>query len=184
MKKENATKKKKQDIVYEQLGFNTDVPEPELEQLHIDERNNEQAIQEAQEETGVVLKNVATKKLKNGTPVEITNKVAFEESKVSLGRLPIWYLNALGSMTKNELEDFEAEYADDMSANEIIALNLIKGAMRGENRDTDRFWNIQQRLLNKTNVVNQINLQVQKPDAVVTELLDNITKKIKEADVD
>ena len=177
-------KKKQQDEVYERLGLQTNIQEADIVQKHIDEEIQVEAEEQASKETGVVLKHKTSNKLKNGEELEITAKTAFEESKVNLGRLPIWYLNALGSMTEDELEDFERDYNGKLSLNEIIALNLLKGARRGENRDVDRFWNIQQKLLGKTNVVNQINVSVQKPDSVVTELLDNITQKIKDADAD
>ena len=174
---------REQDIVYERIGLDTIVEEPDLVQVHED-RNVEVLAEElTEDQTGTSLKHVTENKLANGERFEITAKTAFQESKVALGRLPIWYLNALGSMTENELKDFEKEYAKELSLNEIVALNLLKKARWGDKEATDKFWNIQMKLLNKTNVQNQINVSIQKPDSVVTDLLDNITKKIKEADV-
>lgn len=175
-------KKQEQDIVYEQLGLNTLVEEADIVHMHEEQEIQVQAEEQASEETGVVVKHVTENKLQCGEPLEITSKTAFQESKVALGRLPVWYLNALGSMTEEELDNFTRTYSGKLSMNELIALNLLKKAKWGDKEAVDKFWNIQMKLLNKTNVVNQINVSVQKPDSVVTDLLDKITKNIQNGD--
>lgn len=174
------------DAVYENIGLDTiqdQDPARDLVQRHEDAIVEEQAEKLTTEETGVELVHESENKLENGDRVRISSKVAFQESKVALGRLPVWYLNALGSMSEDELKDFERTYSADLSMNELIALNLLKKARWGETEAVDKFWNIQMKLLNKTNVVNQVNVSIQKPDSVVTDLLDTIAKNIKEGDV-
>lgn len=173
---------KEQDVVYEQLGLNTLVQEADIVQVHEDQDAQVLAEEQASEETGVIVKHETENKLENGERLEISAKTAFQESKVALGRLPVWYLNALGSMTEEELDNFTRTYSGKLSMNEQIALNLLKKAKWGDKEAVDKFWNIQMKLLNKTNVVNQINVSVQKPDSVVTDLLDKITKNIQNGD--
>ena len=70
-------------------------------------------------------------------------------------------------------------YRDDLTENEIIANQLLERVI---NRDKDAekiFWDMQMKVLGKTNVVNQINVAVQKPDAIVTTLLDDIASRLQ-----
>lgn len=169
----------KQDDYYEQELHQTIVPQPDLGQVHEERKNMVEAVEQVQEEEGVVLKNVSDGRLENGNRVEVTNKVAFQQNKVELGRYSVWYLNAISSMTPLELQNFKEKYKDELTMNELLAMNLIEKAVAGEKEYENKFWDIQMKMLSKTNITNQINVQVQKPDTIVTQLLDNITKNIK-----
>ena len=83
-------------------------------------------------------------------------------------------------MNKEELNDFIRTYNDDLSMNERIAINLLRGAEANRKEDVDRFWNLQMKMLNKTNVNMNFNMN-NKPDAIVTSLLDDIADKIQNA---
>lgn len=154
-----------------------------LSSYHDHIKEEEQLHKEVQEETGVELVGEIAHTYKNGnkSTYKVPNRIAFQDQKVAMGRLPIWFLNALGSMSERELDAFLDEYADEMSINEKAALNLIQGVRDGNKKALEVFWNIQLKLLNKTNVINQVNVSIQKPDAVVSNLLDEIASKIKKA---
>lgn len=175
----------KQEQVYEQLGLNAqDLPLGTNENRMMSEykqaqRDEIRAQEEATEASGVVVEFETDKRLANGTHFKLPARLAFQESKVNLGRLPIWYLNALGSMNGDELDDFVREYGKELSLNERLALNLLEDANRGDAWARDKFWDIQMRLLGKTNVIQQVNVSVQRPDSVVSELLDAISENIK-----
>ena len=178
-----SNKRHKQEQVYEQLGFDVmDSNENEYMNMRKQAEQDEVLAQEiAQKESGVVVRPETDVKDENGNRLELPLRIAYEDQKVSLGRLPIWYLNALGSMNENELDDFIRTYNAELSMNEVIAINLLRDAKKGKKEAMNMFWNIQMKLLNKTNVVNQVNVTVQKPDAVVSSLLDEIANRISPA---
>lgn len=171
-----------QEQVYEQLGFDVgDADENTyMEKRKQAEKDELVAQEEAEKESGVKVRWETSNKDENGNRLELPARLAYEDSKVNVGRLPVWYLNALGSMNENELNNFIKTYNEDLSINEIIAINLLRGAKENHKDDVDRFWNIQMKMLNKTNVQMNFNM-AQKPDAVVTTLLDDIANKIKNA---
>ena len=173
-----------QESEYERLGF--DVGEADentyMERKKEGEKDEVLAQEEAEKESGVRVRWETSNKDENGNRLELPARLAFEDSKVNVGRLPVWYLNALGSMNESELNDFIRKYNEELSINEVIAINLLRGAKRNHKEDVDRFWNIQMKMLNKTNVQMNFNM-AQKPDAVVSTLLDDIAKKIKDGDV-
>lgn len=155
----------------------------DLSSYHDHIKEEEQLHKEVQEETGVELVGEIAHTYRNGqkSVYKVPNRIAFQDQKVAMGRLPIWFLNALGSMSEQELDDFVDEYRDELSINERAALDLIQGVRDKNKKALEVFWNIQLKLLNKTNVVNQVNVSIQKPDAVVSNLLDEIASKIKNA---
>lgn len=171
-----------QEQVYESLGFDVgDADENTYMQKRKQAEQDELVAQkEAEDASGVKIRWETSNKDENGNRLELPARLAYEDSKVNVGRLPVWYLNALGSMNEKELNDFIRTYNEDLSINEIIAINLLRGAKGGKKEDVDRFWNIQMKMLNKTNVQMNFNM-AQKPDAVVTNLLDDIANKIKNA---
>ena len=176
----------KQEVVYERIVEGFDASKANENDYMNERKELEQAdvlVQEqASEETGIVVKWQTENKDENGNRLELPARIAFEDSKVNMGRLPVWYLNALGSMNEKELDDFIKKYNEDLSINECIAINLLRGAKQGKKEDVDRFWNIQMKMLNKTNVNMNFNVD-NKPDAVVTSLLDDIAKKIQDGNV-
>lgn len=176
----------KQEVVYERIVEGFDASKANENDYMNERKELEQAdvlVQEqASEETGIVVKWQTENKDENGNRLELPARIAFEDSKVNMGRLPVWYLNALGSMNEKELDEFIKKYNEDLSINECIAINLLRGAKQGKKEDVDRFWNIQMKMLNKTNVNMNFNVD-NKPDAVVTSLLDDIAKKIQDGNV-
>lgn len=175
-----TTHTRKKDKYYTEQGYDLP-PSTSLSSYHDNIKEQEDIQERVQEETGVVVQNESFNKLENGNTLRLTNRLHFEEQKVNLGRLPIWFVNALGSMSECELEAFLDEYKDELSINEKAALNLINGVREGNSDALKVFWDIQLKLLNKTNVVNQVNVSISKPDAVVSNLLDEIADKIKKA---
>lgn len=175
-------KKHEQEQVYESLGFDVGNADENtyMQKRKQAEQDELVAQKEAEDVSGVKVRWETSNKDENGNRLELPARLAYEDSKVNVGRLPVWYLNALGSMNENELNDFIRTYNEDLSINEIIAINLLRGAKGGKKEDVDRFWNIQMKMLNKTNVQMNFNM-AQKPDAVVTNLLDDIANKIKNA---
>ena len=176
-----TTHTRKKDEYYTEQGYDLP-PSTSLSSYHDNIKEEEKIQERVQEETGVVVQNESYNKLENGNTLRLTNRLHFEEQKVNLGRLPIWFVNALGSMSERELEAFLDEYRDELSVNEVAALNLINGVREGNKDALGIFWNIQLKLLNKTNVINQVNVSINKPDAVVSNLLDEIANKIKNTD--
>lgn len=175
-------KKHEQEQVYESLGFDVGNADENtyMQKRKQAEQDELVAQKEAEDVSGVKVKWETSTRDENGNRLELPARLAYEDSKVNVGRLPVWYLNALGSMNEKELNDFIRTYNEDLSINEVIAINLLRGAKQGKKEDVDRFWNIQMKMLNKTNVQMNFNM-AQKPDAVVTNLLDDIANKIKNA---
>lgn len=182
--KKDIYKKKDKEVVYEQLGY--DVGEADehmyMERKKQGERDEVIAQQQAEAESGLKIKWETSNRDENGNRIELPARLAFEDSKVNMGRLPVWYLNAMGSMSESELEDFMVKYGSEMSLNERLSASLLMGANRGRKEDVDRFWNIQMKMIGKTNVNMNVNVN-NKPDSVVSNLLDNIAKNIQEANV-
>ena len=178
---------KDKDDYYVDKGYEI-VGGTDIRDYHEYEEKMNEAVSEAANETGVtvVVKPESNEnKLKNGTQVELPSRIAFQEQKVSLSRLPIWYLNAIGSLTPTELVEFKSKYADSISVNEIICMELLEKSMAGDKEATTTFWNIQQKMLQKTNIQNQINITSNRgEEGGIRSLLDVISNNIKEANLD
>lgn len=132
----------------------------------------------AEAESGVVLVSESEEVLESGDRIPIPNRIAYEDSKMDLPRTALWTLSCLGQFTIQELEQFVKQYRNDLSYNEKIAINLLKKTEAGDKDAEKTFWAIQTKMLDKTNIQNQVNISVSKPDKVVTELLDNIANRI------
>lgn len=173
------------DKVYEDNGYMIqDKDATSIKDVKEKERVMTEAIEESAEEMGITSVVVKSEeKLKNGENIELPLRVSYAESKVKLSRLPVWFLNALGSLSISELDDFVARYKNELSVNERLAINLLNNAMAEDKDALNTFWQIQQKMLQKTNVANQINIAVTNKDSSVSKMLDDIASKIKDADV-
>ena len=84
-------------------------------------------------------------------------KVLYEQDKIDVGKLPIWYLQALGSMTIREYNEFVKSNSDKLNINEIAASDLLSGVIAKDAVAVARFWDLQKTLLKSKNVIQQIN---------------------------
>lgn len=102
-------------------------------------------------------------------------RVLYEQDKISVSKLPIWYMQALGSMTVKEYNDFVKSHANELNINEIIASDLLQKVLAKDEVATARFWDLQKALLKSKNVVQQINNITVQRDDTVRNLLDDIS---------
>lgn len=89
--------------------------------------------------------------------IKLPLKVLYEQDKIDLGKLPVWYLQALGSMTMKEYNEFVKTHQTELNINEIIASDLLTGVLNKDATATARFWDIQKTLLKSKNVIQQVN---------------------------
>lgn len=169
------------DAVYEDKGFYVPEDGTTVEQFHEDSKRLEGAIKEAAEETGIVITNHSKERLESGEVLEIPNRIAFQEKNINLSRLPIWFLNALSSMSVSELESFRERYREELSVSELASLQIIDGLLNGDKDCSSIYWTIQMKMLNKTNIANQINVNVNTNNNAVSHMLDEIANKIASA---
>lgn len=158
---------------YEQSGL-PDLPNPSLPAVKAEQEKVMADIKKREEETNMELEVVVDKR----PTVKLPVRVAYQQDKVDLGKLPLWYLQALGSMTMAEYNEFMKKYASELTINELIASDFIAKVLNKDASATERFWRLQEKLLNKPQVIQQVNLGQVKPDAVMSDLLDAIGEKL------
>lgn len=103
-------------------------------------------------------------------------RLAYEKEKVDLGKLPIWYLQAIGSMTIDEKNEFIKNNKKDLTINEIIATDLLDDVLEKDEKALARFWDLQKTLMGKKTVINEIH-QTVKPNSVMNDILADIEKE-------
>lgn len=108
-------------------------------------------------------------------------RIAYEKDKIDLGKLPIWYLQAIGSMTVDEKNKFIEENKKDLTINELIATDLLDGVLEKDEKAVEMFWNLQKTLIGKKTVINEIH-QTVKPDSVMSDILADIEANAMEVE--
>lgn len=158
---------------YEQSGL-PDLPNPNLPAVKEEQKKVMKDIEEREDRIGRELEVVVDKR----PTVKLPVRVAYQQDKVDLGKLPLWYLQALGSMTMAEYNEFMKKYSNELTINELIASDFIAKVLNKDATATERFWRLQEKLLNKPQIIQQINISQVKPDAVMSDLLDAIGEKL------
>lgn len=158
---------------YEQSGL-PDLPNPNLPAVREEQKKVMADIKKREENTGRELEVVVDKRPDIKLPV----RVAYQQDKVDLGKLPLWYLQALGSMTMEEYNEFMTKYSKELTINELIASDFIAKVLNKDAVAVERFWRLQEKLLNKPQIIQQVNIGQVKPDAVMSDLLDAIGEKL------
>lgn len=87
----------------------------------------------------------------------------------------------MSSMSERELAEFRREYAGELSISELASLQILDGLMAGDKDCASIYWTIQIKMLNKTNIANQINVNVNANNNEVSRMLDEISNKISQA---
>ncbi len=108
-------------------------------------------------------------------------RIAYQKNKVDLGKLPLWYLQAIGSMSIEERDEFVKKNKKDLTINELIANDLLDGVLKKDKLSLELFWNLQKTLIGKKTVINEIH-QTVKPDSVMSDILADIETKAMEAE--
>ena len=112
--------------------------------------------------------------------VKLPLKVLYEQDKIDVGKLPIWYLQALGSMTIKEYNEFVKSHQAELNINEIAASDLLSGVLAKDATATARFWDLQKTLLKSKNVIQQINNINIGRDEAVRNIIDDISASLFE----
>lgn len=99
---------------YKKSGL-PDLPNPNLMAVKEEQRKVMDGIRKREEETGMELVVEVDKRPEVRLPV----RVAYQQEKVDLGKLPLWYLQALGSMTMAEYNEFMTKYSSELTINEL-----------------------------------------------------------------
>ncbi len=108
-------------------------------------------------------------------------RLAYQKNKVDLGKLPIWYLQAIGSMSLEERDEFIKNNKKDLTINELIANDLLDGVLHKDKLSIEMFWNLQKTLIGKKTVINEIH-QTVKPNSVMNDILADIEEHAMEAE--
>jgi hypothetical protein len=109
-------------------------------------------------------------------------RIAYQKDKVDMGKLPIWYLQAIGSMTVEEKRAFEEQNKKDLTINEIIAGQLLDGVLEKDADATKLFWDLQKTLMGKKTVINEIHQTIKRPDSIMSDILADIETNAMEAE--
>lgn len=147
----------------------------------LNERNEQERafmdkVEEREEATGRSLEVVADV----DRQVKLPLKVLYEQEKIDVGKMPIWYLQALGSMTIREYNDFVKSNSDKLNINEIAASDLLQGVIQHDAVAVARFWDLQKTLLKSKNVIQQVNQINIGRDAAVKNIMDDISDRLFE----
>lgn len=128
-------------------------------------------VQERERETGRQLEVVADE----NRDIRLPLKVLYEQERISLGRLPLWYLQALGSMTIKEYNEFVKSHQTELNINEIAASDLLTGVINHDHESVVRFWELQKALLKSKNVIQQVNQINIGRDSGLKNIMDDIS---------
>lgn len=116
--------------------------------------------------------------------IKLPLRVLYEQKKMDMGKLPLWYLQAIGSMTIQEYNNFLKENEGKLTMNEIAASDLMNGVIRKDPESVKRYWDIQSKLLKSPQVIQQVNnnITVNAPmratlDAIASRVINNPAKK-------
>ena len=134
------------------------------------EREFVEKIEERERATGRELEVVADV----NRDVKLPLKVLYEQDKIDIGKMPIWYLQALGSMTIKEYNEFVKSNQAELNINEIAASDLLQGVIQKDAVAVARFWDLQKTLLKSKNVIQQVNQINIGRDAAVKNIIDDI----------
>lgn len=129
-------------------------------------------IQAREEQTGRDIEIVVDEARKG---LKLPLRVLYEQKKVEYSRSPLWYLQALGALSLEELSAFLKEYRFELSANEIAASDLILGVVKKDEIATERFWRLQEKMLNSKAIQSQVNNIVIASDSTIKKQLDAIS---------
>lgn len=102
-------------------------------------------------------------------------RVLYEQKKVAYSKSPLWFLQALGALSLEELSQFLKDYRSELSANEIAASDLILGVVKKDEIATARFWKLQEKMLNSKAIQSQVNNIVITSDSAVKKQMDAIS---------
>ena len=120
--------------------------------------------------------------VKNQRLEDMPLRIAYQKDKVDMGKLPIWYLQAIGSMTPKEKREFVDKNKDDLTINELIASQLLDDVLEKNNDAIKMFWDLQKTLMGKKTVINEIHQTVKRPDSIMSDILADIESNAMEAE--
>lgn len=156
-----------------------DYENPDLAERHEAEQLFIEDIEKREFATGKTLE----VKMKHFSPGNTAVRIGYEAEKLSLGKMPIWYLQALGSMSPQEAVEFKDAHKDEMTLNELISYDLLMGTYQGDEKCVNRFWELQKAMMSKKTVINEVNQTVVKPNSVMNDILDSIQQNLSEGQV-
>lgn len=180
---------------YEKAGL-PDYENPDMNAEKAKEKEFIEKIEEREKATGRKL-DIGVKSLKNNKEKAVSRtingvknqrfenmplRIAYQKDKVDMGKLPIWYLQAIGSMTIEEKRAFEEQNKKDLTINEIIAGQLLDGVLEKDEDATKLFWDLQKTLMGKKTVINEIHQTIKRPDSIMSDILADIETNAMEAE--
>ena len=160
---------------YEEANL-PDYENPDIKERHKAEQLFLEDIEKREFATGKTL----DVKLKHFSPGNTSVRIGYEAEKLSLGKMPIWYLQALGSMSPQEAVEFKDAHKDEMTLNELISYDLLMGTYQGDEKCVNRFWELQKAMMSKKTVINEVSQTVVKPNSVMNDILDSIEQNLSE----
>ena len=151
-----------------------------------DEQKMQEALVNSHVEGDALIRKIQAREEQTGRDIEVIVdeareglklplRVLYEQKKVEYSRSPLWYLQALGALSLEELSQFLKDYRSELSANEIAASDLILGVVKKDEIATARFWRLQEKMLNSKAIQSQVNNIVIASDSAVKKQLDAIS---------
>lgn len=151
-----------------------------------DKHTMQEALVNSHEEGNALIRKIRAREEQTGRDIEVIVdeareglklplRVLYEQKKVEYSKSPLWYLQALGALSLEELSNFLKDYRSQMTANEIAASDLILGVVKKDEVATARFWRLQEKMLNNKAIQSQVNNIVIASDSAVKKQLDAIS---------
>lgn len=139
-------------------------------------------LSEAEQQDGIHIHPTITSK-ETGNKIDIPLKAAIgagkEAHELDPTKTAVWTLVGLGQLTPEEVDDFVKDNEAKLSYNELLSIKLMKDSLDGDKKAQQIFWGVQEKVAARKAVMAQINVTTGvKPDAVMSKLLDDITKNI------
>lgn len=136
-------------------------------------------LEQASAATSTTMKAIATS-TESGKQYEVPLRAAItvSDKNLDIQHTSIWTLMTLNQMTAKQIADFEKAYGEDLTMSEKLSIKLLKDAMRGDKKATEVYWNIQDKVLARPKVLNQINITTGVEGSIMSQMLDQITANL------
>lgn len=108
-------------------------------------------------------------------------EVLLDKNNISLGKLPIWYLQAMGVLGVDKLKRYAYLMGEDLPITEKIAMDLLLRTAEGDKEAQKIYWDLQKNLMKNPKILQQKEMSV-KPNAILESKMKAIEAEVLDAE--
>lgn len=108
-------------------------------------------------------------------------EVLLDKNNISLGKLPVWYLQAMGVLGVDKLKRYAHLMGEDLPITEKIAMDLLLRTAEGDKEAQKIYWDLQKNLMKNPKILQQKEMSV-KPNAILESKMKAIEAEVLDAE--